>query len=100
MHVDQLCQMLHVTHLCGFQGVDLEFGHCFLSELFLTTLLKLLPQGDGISNACPRRSIRVDISINGTLSGTDSNTKSHPTSHKHAEATRFVSLYPAKTCLS
>lgn len=71
MYVDQLCQMLHVTHLCGFQGVNLEFGHCFLSELFFTTLLKLLPQGDDISNACPRRSIRVDISINETLSGTD-----------------------------
>lgn len=51
MYVDQLCQLLYVTHLGGLQRVNIEFGHGVLSELLLAALLQLVPQGDDVINA-------------------------------------------------
>lgn len=78
MYVHQFCQVLYVAHLCGFQGVNLEFGHCPLLELFFTTLLQLLPQGDDIGNAGPRGHTRVDIAINGLSTDLDEGLKMKP----------------------
>lgn len=63
VHIYQHCQVMYVAHLGGLQGVDLEFGYCFFPEYVVTTLLKLLPQLDGVGNARPRGHLNLHMAI-------------------------------------
>lgn len=55
VYADEPFQVLYVTDLSGFQRMDLELGHRSLQETFVAPLLQLLPQGDDVCYAGPKK---------------------------------------------